>query len=296
MPVPAALLDMSLPPVIHDVDERWTMAYAAALGDHSDRYLDTTRLDGVVAHPLFPVGPEWAAIVASRSMSEPLGMTHAEVLTGVHATHDLTVHRLVRPGDRLSTQLSIVGMTDISPGAKVTTRLTTVDQHGQPVATTTQDAIYLGVPTDNVDQPDPTPPPVISAPERRGDPIVTTVDVPAGAAHVYTECARIWNPIHTDRSVAQASGLPDIILHGTATLAHGITAVVNHRADGDPELVRRVAGRFAAMVELPSTITVKVWPGNATPDGNMTVPFEVYNSAGVAAVKDGLVVLARSSR
>jgi len=28
----------------------------------------------------------------------------------------------------------------------------------------------------------------------------------------------------------------------------------------------------------------------------MTVPFEVYNAAGVAAVKDGLVVLERSSR
>ena len=143
MPVPAALLNMSLTPVVHDIDERWVMAYAAALGDHSDRYLDTTRRDGVVAHPLFPVGPEWEAIVASRSMSEPLGMTRAEVLTGVHATHDLTVHRLVRPGDRLSTQLSIVGVTDISPGAKVTTRLITVDQDGQPVATTTQDAIYL---------------------------------------------------------------------------------------------------------------------------------------------------------
>lgn len=285
---------MSLPAVVHDIDERWTMAYAAALGDHRDCYLDTTRLDGVVAHPLFSVGPEWEAIVASRSMSERLGMTRAEVVTGVHATHDLTVHRLVRPGDRLSTQLSIVGVTDISPGAKVTTRLTTVDQHGQPIATTTQDAIYLGVPTDNVDQPDPTPPPAIPASDRRGNPIVTTIDVAASAAHVYTECARIWNPIHTDRSVAQASGLPNIILHGTATLAHGITAVVNHRADGEPELVRRVAGRFAAMVELPSTITVKVWPGNETPDGNTTVPFEAYNAAGVAAVKNGLVVLGTS--
>lgn len=295
MPVPAALLDIALPPVLHDIDERWTMAYAAALGDHSHHYLDTTRLDGVVAHPLFPVGPEWEAIVASRSMSEPLGMTRAEVLAGVHATHDLTVHRLVRPGDRLSTQLAIVGMTDISPGAKVTTRLTTVDEHGRAVATTTQDAIYLGVPTAGVHHPDPEPPPAIPSPERRGDPTIETVEVAAGAAHVYTECARIWNPIHTDRLVAQASGLPDIILHGTATLAHGITAVVSHRADGDPKLVRRVAGRFAAMVELPSTITVRVWPGNETPDGNTTIPFEVYNATGVAAVKDGLIVLGTAS-
>ena len=27
---------------------------------------------------------------------------------------------------------------------------------------------------------------------------------------MYTECARIWNPIHTDRAVALAAGLPDI--------------------------------------------------------------------------------------
>jgi hypothetical protein len=57
MPAPAALLDMSLSPLVHGIDERWTMADAAGLGDHSDCYLDTTRLDGVVAHPLFLVGP-----------------------------------------------------------------------------------------------------------------------------------------------------------------------------------------------------------------------------------------------
>ena len=25
------------------------------------------------------------------------------------------------------------------------------------------------------------------------------LEVPEGGAHVYSECARIWNPIHTDR-------------------------------------------------------------------------------------------------
>ena len=59
MPVPSALLDLAVDPVIHDIDLRWTMAYAAALGDHNDRYFDTMRPDAVVAHPLFPVCPEW---------------------------------------------------------------------------------------------------------------------------------------------------------------------------------------------------------------------------------------------
>ena len=291
MPVPAALLGMAVDPVEHEVDERWTMAFAAALGDRSERYFDTTRPGGVVAHPLFAVCPEWEAIVASRSVSEHLGMARAEVLTGVHATHDIRVHRLVRPGDRLTTRLSIVAATDISPGAKVTTRLTTVDADGQPVATTTQDAIYLGTPTEGVDQRDPSPPPVIEGHERRGEPTTKAIDLDAGAAHVYTECARIWNPIHTDRAVARAAGLPDIILHGTATLALGVSAVIERHAGGDPDLVCAISGRFAAMVELPSTITINVWPGNPTGDGRTTVPFEVCNENGVAAVKDGLVVV-----
>src|SRR5215831_17990681 len=47
-------------------------------------------------------------------------------------------------------------------------------------------------------------------------------------AHVYSECARIWNAIHTDRAAALAAGLPDIILHGTATLALAVSAVLRH--------------------------------------------------------------------
>ena len=33
MAIPTTLLDMVVPPLVHDVDDRWTMAYAAALDD-----------------------------------------------------------------------------------------------------------------------------------------------------------------------------------------------------------------------------------------------------------------------
>ncbi len=291
MPIPAALVGLSLGPVVHDVDLRWTMAYAAGLGDHQPCYLDTTRPGGVVAHPLFAVCPEWPVIVSSRELSESAGVTRAEVITGVHATHDVTIHRLVRPGDRLSTTLEIVGLVDKRPGAFSTTRLETVDADGQPVASTTQGSIYLGVPASGDPQPDPAPPSDIVGTERHGAPATHSVALAAGAAHVYTECARIWNPIHTDPVVAKAAGLSDIILHGTANLAHAVSIIVASDADNDPAQVRRIAGRFAAMVPLPSTLTVNVWPANATGDGRRTVPFEVLNEAGQAAVKDGLLVL-----
>ncbi len=295
MAIPTALVGMSVEALEHRVDERWTMAYAAALDDHRDDYVDTTRAEGVVAHPLFAVCPEWPVIVSSRSLSEELGIPREEVLTSVHATHDVVVHRLIRPGDVLTTSLEMVGLVNKSPGAMSSTRLRTVDAEGKPVTTTTQSGIYLGVPVDGEDHPDPDPPEPIPGSARSGEPVEVAVELPAGAAHTYTECARIWNPIHTDRAVALAAGLPDIILHGTANLAYGVSAVVERCAGGRPELVRHISCRFAAMVLLPSTMTIRIWPANETGPGRSTVPFEVLNEAGAPAVKDGLIELGEPS-
>ena len=289
MVISTSLVGMTVDNIEHDVDERWTMAYAAALGDYLPDYFDTTGPDGIVAHPLFAVCPEWPVIVASRDYTSELGVTPAEVLTSVHATHDTTIHRLVRPGDRLQTSLELVGLEQIRPGAKSTMRIQTVDANGTPVATTTQDGIYLAQQSIGEAVPDLARPEPLVA-ERHGDPIEVTVPIVAGAAHTYTECARIWNPIHTDKAVAVASGLPDIILHGTANLAHGVSAVVAQRTQRRPELVRRISCRFAAMVRLPSVITVRVWPAREHPDGEL-VPFEVLNADGEPAVQDGVVLL-----
>ena len=108
-------------------------------------------------------------------------------------------------------------------------------------------------------------------------------------AHVYTECARIWNPIHTDRAVARAAGLPDIILHGTATLALAVSEVLRHAPAASAAEVTRITCRFSAMVALPSTITVEGWmPDN----GTRAIPFQVRNVEGRAALTRGCLVLA----
>lgn len=293
MPIPTDLAGTTAGPIVHPVDERWIMAYAASIDDLSPRYLDTTAPTGLVAHPVFPVCVEWPAIVAARSAYQHHDVSADEVRTGVHATHDLTIHRSIRPGDQLSTSLETVGVVGIRPGAKTTTRLRTVDAAGQPVATTTQDGIHLGVATTGVDRPDPEPPSPIDGVDRSSEPVEVTVGIDGGRAHLYTECARIWNPIHTDRRVALAAGLSDIILHGTANLAYGVSAVLAETAV-DPTEVRRIRCRFRAMVLLPSTITVRVWPAStAIVDGveRGLVAFEVLNRAGDPAVQDGVVVL-----
>ena len=99
--------------------------------------------------------------------------------------------------------------------------------------------------------PAPTKPPARPRAELR-------VPISAGAAHVYTECARIWNPIHTDAKVAAAAGLPAIMLHGTATLAFAVSRIIATEAANDPERVAEIYARFGAMVFMPSELTVRI--------------------------------------
>jgi acyl dehydratase len=291
MPLSSRTLGASLAPVVHDIDARWTMAYAAGLDDTLECYLDTRRRAGIVAHPLFPVCIEWPAVVAARGLPGHEELTAAERARSVHATHDLLIRRLVRPGDRLTTRLTIVGVERRKPGAYQVMRLDTEDATGAAVCTTWMGSLYRGVDVEGPDRPaaDAPPTPAPAAPET---PARAEFHLPiaATAAHVYTECARIWNPIHTDPAFAAAAGLPSIILQGTATLALAVSRVVTTEAHGDPERVRRIAGRLGAMVPMPSEIVVRIIERTATPAGD-AVRFEVRTANGAPAVRDGLVLL-----
>ncbi len=291
MPLSSATVGTVGEPLVHEIDERWMMAYAAGLGDTLPCYLDTRRREGIVAHPLFPVCFEWPAILAMRGQAVNSLLTADEGLRAVHATHDLVIHRPVHPGDRLTTRTRIVGVERRRPGAYQVTRLETVDATGAPVCTTWQGGLYRGVDVAGPDRPAtdvPRPPSLLG--ENVQVHAEVSVPISALAAHVYTECARIWNPVHTDTAVAARAGLPGLILHGTATLALAVSQIVRITANNDPQRVRRVAGRFSAMVLMPSEITVRVLSCEATPEGDV-VRFEVCTAEGGPAVRDGLVAL-----
>jgi acyl dehydratase len=281
---------VSTAPVVHTIDARWLMAYAAGLGEMLSCYLDTRRPEGIQAHPLFPVCVEWPAVLALRDQAGTFGLTPEEALRSVHATHDLVIHRSVRPGDILTTRATVVGVEYRKPGAFQVTRLDTLDASGAPVCTTWQGGLFrrvevLGAGRQATDAPP--PPYAVNVLSARSE---TTVPISALAAHVYTECARIWNPVHTDTAVAARAGLPGLILHGTATLALAVSRVLALEAGSDPARVRRIAGRFRAMVLMPSTITVRVLTREVTPEGPV-VRFEVLNAAGKLAVQHGLMGL-----
>ncbi len=283
MPLDTRLVGRSSEPRRFEIDARWLMAYAAGLGDCNPRYLDT-ETHRVCGHPLFPVCLEWPVVLACRGLPGYDSLTDAEAARGVHASHDLEIHRPIVAGDRLETTATVTGLYAIRPGAALQLRLDTRDTDGDLVCRTRQLAILRGVEVrgEGRTAEDSPEPPKLQAP--LAEPRRFAIAVPAGAAHVYTECARIFNPIHTDRAVALAAGLPGLILHGSATLALAVSRLVDECLGGDPSRIRRLGGRFTAMVQMPSTIELVVT--GEEPGGLF---FSVYNEAGEAAFSDGFV-------
>ncbi len=268
---------------IVEVTPRMTMAYAAALGEDGEGYIDDLRRGGVVAPPPFCVVLEWPIVN---------GRTYREVSYGsIHVLQDSRFHRLVRPGDRLRTTGRVIQVRQTRAGALMVSRLTTTDAgSGDPVVTSWFGAIFLRMTVDGtgaaLEEPAALrPTPGLSAGE------VERAVVPIGRTlpHIYTECADIWNPIHTERTIALATKLPDIILHGTATWALTAQTLIRYRGGGDPSRLLRLAGRFHGMVIPGADITVEHVVDRQHPG---MVQFAVRNAAGELAITHGVAELA----
>ena len=73
-------------------------------------------------------------------------------------------------------------------------------------------------------------------------------------------------------------------------MAMAVSKIVAAEAGYNPERVRRVHGRFAAMVLMPSMVTVRVNSRTPSSAGD-AVSFEVLNADGGRAIRDGMVLL-----
>ena len=261
------------------------MNYAAAVNDRNPVFLDN-RGSAMPAHPAYVSQLEWQPLVdVLQAAGDRAGMSDGERMRGVHSFNDTKLPGAIYSGDELSCSATIVGVEQRRSGARVSFDISTTNQHDQPVAVSRTVTIFRDV--DVVD----------------GDVIPeswdgATIDldaeptrqevIPLGpfAAHVFSECARDYNPMHTDVKVATKAGLPGLILHGTATFAYALTSLTNHEGGGDPASVRRIRGRLGAMVLCPSDMTLRVY---ADPTAERRFGFQILNDQSEPAIDDGLI-------
>lgn len=283
MPVLESALGLELEPQTVEVTVRMTLAFAAGVGDVGFRTFDDAGALPLVAPPAFCARLEWGVLLAGRGAS--FGLDARERARAVHVEQDSTFHRPVRPGDVLTTRGRVVAIRKTSAGALVTTHLMTTEAAtGAPVVTSWHSSIYRGVDIEGeggwvAERPEAPPAPVTLGQSR-------SISIAREAAHVFTECASIWNPIHSERCFALAQGLPDVILHGAATWAMAGREIVAFYAGGDPARLKRLRAKFKSPVIPGHPITLM--HGAAEPG---VAHFRVTNHQGDPALVDGFALL-----
>ena len=263
---------------------RFTMAYAAGINDANPAYFNDLREGGLNIHPGICFSLQWA----SRFRPDQKPNLQAAPY-GVHASTDLRIYRPFKPGEAITTQGRLVQKRQIRPGVYFVDRYRMTASNGEQVAELDYNNITRGATLDGPDVIVEEEPSLPQFPDVTAEPLWHT-EIPIGlhAGQQYTECARIYNPIHTEPSVARAAGLPDIILHGSATKAMSLSAVVNQCFEGDATRVTRLCGQLRGMVLMNSEITVDGLAEEVV-DGEKRVFFRTLNEQGQPAISNGIV-------
>ena len=287
MPIEASAVGKRLTEQTVEVSRRNVLAFSAVLGETSDAFFDDARPEGIVAQPQYCVSLEWPMASAPETAAG-LGLLAGEAKAVIHLRQDSAFHSAIRPGDTLTLSTTLTGVKSAAKGVVVRSRANTINAAtGADVVTTHSSALFMGVEV-NGDDASLEEPDMKGAKDLPASAARTTLHIPRELPHLYTECAQIWNPIHTERAAALAAGLPDIILHGTATWALAGQEVAKHYANGDASRLRRLAGEFSAMV-IPGEDIVFEHAMSAG-DANIVL-FGVRNHEGDLAIRNGIAEL-----
>ena len=281
----------------------------------NDFHVEGIQGGGVIAHPVFVWCVEWPMLWlrSSELYGERMKLLPNERMGGgaVHYGEDIIIHRPIAADDRIHTKMTLIQMSQRRQGTTTTYKF----EHkvaGQTVVESWNTAYWRGVALDSdsdgnsntealtlhAEMPPPPPPsfspPLATSTASTYPPEVlhqVSLKIAALEGVVYSECSRIWNPIHSDKATALASGLSDTILHGTATLAKCVTELVKLYMDNRPWKVRRIiVGRFGAAITMPSTPVLRVLKISPWLNNTMAVHFELINDEGMSAIQGGIIV------
>lgn len=273
-------------PVDTTVALRATMNCAAAVGDANPAYFDDSRPGGVVAPPLFAVALSWPLLEdLPRRLGGGLAAEHA--LAAVHQVEDLSLERLLRPGDKVRLEGRVAAVLPHDRGTRLVLALQAKTSAGEPIHTEHVGLLVRGHSCDGDGRGADAVPQL--SPDGLGEPAwETELRIDPLAPWVYDGCTGIVFGIHTVPRMARAMGLPGVVLQGTATLGMAVRELTRQVAGGCPERVRRVACRFAGWVRPGTSLRLRCSAPEEDETGG-SVRFRVLDEAGRTIVKDGLL-------
>ncbi len=269
------------------INWRQTTNYAAAIQDNNPKYFDDRQEDGIVSHPMFPVSVTWPVLSRLEEFIESKDFPKEVLMTQVHYTEHLILHRLIRPEDELSITGTFKAFLPHRAGTHTIICLDAKDINGAPVFTEYIGAMLRGVTCEESAKTGQVP--LVPENNKKAEVLWTSaIHIDLLQPYVYDGCSNIEFPIHTSPKFAKAVGLPGIILQGTATLAYAIRELVNNEADKDPARISEIACTFTGMV-MPGTDIKVCCTGKKSHKDFTDVFFEVQNCDQKKAIRTGYV-------
>jgi acyl dehydratase len=308
VPLPSSIVEATFRSRTHAIDERRLMAFAACVGDARPELIDTARPGGVVAHPLFPVVYEWRSMLDIAGELRERGMTWDEALVATPLDYDVRWFATVRAGAQVEVSVDVDEARSTPDGATLTIVTTAVDGAGNPVSRSRAHVLFPeskleGEPRTRAGVAPSADPPARLA---TGDGHAPVVDLRAAwsnpdavirrgrrrvgtpAAHVFSECSGIWNPVYTDKAVALRHGRAFLALPPAGTLAMTVGGVLQ-LGTADPSWVRRISAEFAAPVPVPSTLEIEAEVPHR-PSAEAPLRFRASLEDGTPVVAAGMLV------
>jgi acyl dehydratase len=262
------------------------MNYAAAIGDENPLYFNDQGRT-IIAPPMFAVATTWPVSGNILEYLEDKTFPTEVLKTQVHYTEHLILHRPISAGENISIKGSIAAIIKHNAGTIIVIRYNAFDKKGEPIFTEYIGGMIRGVQcTDsrgNENLPA-SPSPVV-----QDQPIwEKQIFIDRMRPYIYEGCTGISFPIHTSINFAKSVGLPDIIFHGTATLAFAIREITNLEADKDPAMIKEISCRFTGMVIPGTNIKVQL-DGRAERGNGKDLFFRVFNDQGQKVISNGYV-------
>jgi acyl dehydratase len=295
-----------------EIDERGLMAFAAGAGDARPELVDTARAGGIIAHPVFPVAIEWLSLQDVHAELRQRGLGRDQALLASPLDYDLGWHRRIRPGDVLQVHVSVTAAQSTPDGVALTVESSTCDRTGAAVTRSRSHLLFPDAELAGRARCEPGRPARRRAAgtgagrrgARRGAEGVV-VDLRsewsnadavirrgrrrmgAPAAHVFSECSGIWNPVFTDKAVALRHGRAFLAMPPAGVLAMAVGGALQ-LGSVEPAAVRRVHAEFGAPVPVPSVLEIEAEVPNH-PSASEPLRFRAYLQDGTPAITAGLL-------
>ncbi|MFX0125594.1 MAG: MaoC/PaaZ C-terminal domain-containing protein [Candidatus Hodarchaeota archaeon] len=257
-----------------------TMAYAKATNETNPRYYESD-LKKVAIPPLFPVTMFIDPMI--QIVSDDI--LNLDILRMVHGEQEILYHRTLRPLEKIQTKVELDSIDVKEAGDILWAKMT--GYAGEELVFEMRAGLFFKKPKKGKK---------ISKPKIKEDSIERQIiveqkmTVTSDQSVRYAAASGDENPIHVDKDVAMAAGLPDKILHGLCTLAFATQAIVDNLADGDPTKVKRIKVRFSKPVFMEDILTTEGWllEENET---SKVIGFETNNQNGETVLKLGSIEL-----